>query len=243
MREVDVLGIQIKDYPLKEALRKSTTFFGNGTMDIILYVSAEVFVESGGNREKRDFLRAADLIIFGETEVLKAAGENTKERREEIKNQVFLLDFIKRVCRAKMPVLLISDSAKDLEDMEEYLQGIRENLVIADKFVYESGVTKPEALVNDINASAAEVVVSNLPFSASSAFLSEYGIMMNKDVWLAMLSSATPWKQKAHKNSFLERLFYQRVFKRRVQKYNTIIEESKENEEEESGDVIGKSDE
>jgi UDP-N-acetyl-D-mannosaminuronic acid transferase (WecB/TagA/CpsF family) len=233
LREVDVLGIQIKDYPLKEALHKSTTFFGNGTMDIILYVSAQVFVESGGNKEKRDFLRGADLIIFGEAEVLKAAGENTKERREEIKGQVFLTDFVKRVCRAKMPVLLLSDSEETLEEMENYLKGIRENLVIANKYTYVDGVTGPEALVNDINASAAEVVISNLPFSASSTLLSQYGMMMNKDVWLALLSTASPWKQKPHTNSFLERLFYKRVFKRRVMKYNTIVEEARETEAEE----------
>ena len=85
MKVIDVLGMHITDYPIKEAIKHALKYIGNGAMNTIFYVSSPVLLEAGENQQQREWLESMDMLLYGEPTVLDVLGENTRERKNEIK--------------------------------------------------------------------------------------------------------------------------------------------------------------
>ena len=94
MKVIDVLGMHITDYPLKEAIKLSLKFVSSGAMNTIFYVSSQVLLDAGDNPGQRERLQSMDLILYGEPTVLDVLGEKSRERKNEIKQDEFLREFI-----------------------------------------------------------------------------------------------------------------------------------------------------
>lgn len=237
MKVIDVLGMQITDYPLKEAIKLSLKYVGNGAMNTIFYVSSQVLLDAGENQQQKEWLESMDLILYGEPTVLDVLGENTRERKNEIKQDEFLHEFIKKISRAKQSVYLILDSDEKADSLKRYLQELHGSVNVVGKYIWDEETSTAEDLVNELNDISPDVIISKLPNSIQMRLICENRRMINSGVWVALLyERVINKKKKVTFGSKLDWMFYKRLFKRKVNKYE--IEKAETEAEEQLQDTI-----
>lgn len=228
MKVIDVLGMHITDYPLKEAIKLSLKFISGGAMNTIFYVSSQVLVDAGESQQQKEWLESMDMILYGEPTVLDVLGENSRERKSEIKQDTFLHEFIKKIARGKHTVYLILDSEDKAEQLENYLKELHGSVNVAGKYIWDEGQDSADDLVNELNDVSPDVIISKLPNIVQQQLICENRHMINASVWVALLYERVAKKQNITFGSKLGWLFYKRLFKRKVNQYEV---EKSENEE------------
>ncbi|MBQ7832998.1 MAG: WecB/TagA/CpsF family glycosyltransferase [Lachnospiraceae bacterium] len=221
MKVIDVLGMHITDYPIKEAIKHALKYIGNGAMNTIFYVSSPVLLEAGENPQQREWLESMDMLLYGEPTVLDVLGENTRERKNEIKQDAFLHEYIKKIARGKQRVYLILDSQEKADQLNEYLHDLHESVDVIGIYIWDEENSKAEDLVNELNDVSPDVIISKLPNLVQQKLICENRRMINASVWIALLHERVIKKKKVTFGSKLIRLFYMRLFKRKVNKYET----------------------
>ena len=221
MKVIDVLGMHITDYPIKEAIKHALKYIGNGAMNTIFYVSSPVLLEAGENQQQREWLESMDMLLYGEPTVLDVLGENTRERKNEIKQDAFLHEYIKKIARGKQRVYLILDSQEKADQLNEYLHDLHESVNVIGTYIWDGENSKAEDLVNELNDVSPDVIISKLPNLVQQKLICENRRMINASVWIALLHERVIKKKKVTFGSKLNRLFYMRLFKRKVNKYET----------------------
>ncbi|MBO5341692.1 MAG: WecB/TagA/CpsF family glycosyltransferase [Lachnospiraceae bacterium] len=221
MKVIDVLGMHITDYPIKEAIKHALKYIGNGAMNTIFYVSSPVLLEAGENPQQREWLESMDMLLYGEPTVLDVLGENTRERKNEIKQDAFLHEYIKKIARGKQRVYLILDSQEKADQLNEYLHDLHESVDVIGIYIWDEENSKAEDLVNELNDVSPDVIISKIPNLVQQKLICENRRMINASVWIALLHERVIKKKKVTFGSKLNRLFYMRLFKRKVNKYET----------------------
>lgn len=222
MKVIDVLGMQLIDYSLKEAIKLSLKFAGSGAMNTIFYVSSQVLLDAGENPQQKEWLQSMDLILYGEPTVLDVLGENTEERKKEIKQDDFLHEFIKKIARGKQRVYLILDSEEKAENLENYLYELHGSVKIIGRYIWNEESSTAEDLVNELNDNSPDVIISKLPNAVQQKIICENRRMINASVWVALLyERVINKKKKVTFGSKLDWMFYKRLFQRKVDKYET----------------------
>lgn len=222
MKVIDVLGMQLTDYSLKEAIKLSLKYTGNGAMNTIFYVSSQVLLDAGENPQQKEWLESMDLILYGEPTVLDVLGENTAERKKEIKHDEFLHEFIKKIARGKQSVYLILDSEEKAESLENYLHELHGSVNVIGKYIWNEESSQNEELVNELNDISPDVIISKLPNAVQQKLIYENRRMINANVWVALLyERVINKKKKVTFGSKLDWMFYKRLFKRKVTQYET----------------------
>ncbi len=233
MKVIDVLGMQITDYPLKEAIKLSLKYISSGAMNTIYYVSSQVLLDAGDHPQQKEWLESMDLILYGEPTVLDVLGEKTRERKNEIKQDMFLHEFIKKIARGKQSVYLIMDSEDKANGLEKYLQELHSSVNVIGKYIWDEETSKAEELVNELNDVSPDVIISKLPNAVQLKLICENRRMINASVWVALLyERIINKKKKVTFGSKLDWMFYKRLFKRKVNKYEIEKAESEKAENE-----------
>lgn len=228
MKVIDVLGMHITDYPLKEAIKLSLKFISGGAMNTIFYVSSQVLVDAGESRQQKEWLESMDMILYGEPTVLDVLGENSRERKNEIKQDAFLHEFIKKIARGKQTVYLIMDSEEKAEQLTNYLKELHGSVNVVGKYIFDGEQTTADELVNELNDVSPDVIISKLPNIVQQQLICENRHMINASVWVALLYERVAGKKNITFGPKLGWLFYKGLFKRKVNKYEI---EKNENEE------------
>lgn len=239
MKVIDVLGMHITDYPLKEAVKQSLKYIGNGAMNTIFYVSSQVLLEAGENPQQKEWLESMDMILCGEPTVLEVLGEKSRERKNEIKQDAFLHEFIKKIARGKQKVYLVTDKQEKANQLESYLLELHGSVSIIGKYIWqeEDGA---EELVNELNDVLPDVIISQLPHAVQEKLICENRRMINASVWVALLYERAVKKRRVTFGPALDWLFYKRLFQRKVDHYESEkaeFEKEETTEEAIAGDV------
>ena len=227
MKVIDVLGMQITDYSLKEAIKLSLKYVSGGAMNTIFYVSSQVLLDAGDNPQQKEWIQSMDLLLYGEPTVLDVLGEKSRERKNEIKQDEFLHEFVKKIARGKQSVYLILDSEEKAVTLEKYLTELHGSVQIIGKYIWDEATSKAEDLVNELNDVSPGVIISKLPNVVQQKLICENRRMINANVWVALLYERVINKKK--KVTFgpkLDWMFYKRLFKRKVNKYEITKAES-----------------
>ena len=227
MKVIDVLGMHITDYSIKEAIGLAMKYTSNGVMNTIFYVSSQVLLEAGEDAQQKEWLESMDMLLYGEPTVLDVLGENTRERKHEIRQDMFLHAFIKKIARAGLKVYLVSDTADKMDPLERYLYDLHSNVKIVGKYLWNEADEPVENLINELNDASPDVVISKLPYLTQERLICENRKLINVNLWIALLHERViDKKRKVQFGSKLDFMFYKRLFKRKVNKYETEKSES-----------------
>ena len=117
MKVIDVLGMHITDYPLKEAIKLSLKYIGNGAMNTIFYLSSQVLLDAGENAQQREWLESMDLLLYGEPTVLDVLKEKGLDvhiiRMYQYKEWTDIIDEIREselILSSSLHGLIVSDA-------------------------------------------------------------------------------------------------------------------------------------
>ena len=86
MKKLNVLGISLSDYTLREAMKLTVKYLNSGALNTVFYLSTQILVEALDHEEQREWIEKMDLNIIGEPDILRASNNNTWSRIHEIEN-------------------------------------------------------------------------------------------------------------------------------------------------------------
>ena len=224
MRHMQVLGVELKDYSVREAMRKVDFFLRDGRVATIAYIASLGLMKVESSPELREFLGQMDMTVAADADVLRAGGVHVRSRIKEIENDEFLKEFMKKLARGKKAVYLLSDTKGQLESLENNLRDYQPNLYIVGKFSMDELEQDEDYLINEMNGLTPNVLISNISSPLREQFFENHHMKMNVSIWLMLkdkMDFATEKRNPLHR---LRDRLGRALFHKKVEKYQSDIE-------------------
>lgn len=228
MKKINLLGISLTDYSLKESLKLSNQFMNNGALNTISVISTQMLVEAAESPQQKEWIESMDLTVFGETDILRAADNATRNRLREVENGEFLQEFFHRIARNRKTVYLLSDSEQQMTYLKEHMLELQPGLNIVGQYVLEDMNTGTDSFINEINDIVPAIIVSQFPYPLQEQLMYENRMKMNANVWIALPEQGAIQIRKGMRDSRILEWFYSKLFYRRVSRYVQNEQEQKD---------------
>ena len=101
IKKVDILGIQLDNYTVREAIMCVERYLSNNVLNTIESISLQMLIDSETNPVLKEVMSSLDLAIIGEKEIIQAAGLESMQRIRETEENDFYFEFFKRIERNK----------------------------------------------------------------------------------------------------------------------------------------------
>ncbi len=221
MKEINILGVAIKERSLKESLKLTETYLNNGALNTVLYVSSKLLLAAGKNPELKAWIEAMDLTVYAEADILRAANVVTSRRVREIENTSYMKEVVHKLHKGKKTVYLLTEKEEELLALEDYLKKLGPELQIAAENSLDAMGEDTDNLINHMNEVSANVIISMIPFPFQEKLMAENKSYINSEVWIALLRPDESYAKEEHMNVF-QKIFqkvYFFLFRKRVGKY------------------------
>lgn len=183
IKKIDIMGVQLDNYTVREAIRQVETYLESGVLNTIESISMQMLMDSEQDTVQRQVITSLDLAIIGEKEIMQAAGIGTMQRMNETEENDFFFEFFKRMERNKKNLFLLGENEQAIEELKDMLQTEYPKLVIVGEYALENCVGDQDAVINDMNALTPDVIVSVLPSPMQEHFFWEHKDKMNASIW------------------------------------------------------------
>lgn len=228
MRKIQVLGITLVDYSLKESMRKVEDYLKERKTKMITYVTIKGVMTANENETVRAFLEKMDMTIAADTDILQAADAASRNRVREVAGNEFMEEFLKKLVRNRKSVCLLTETNAQLLLLKEYVRSYQENLNIAGGFALEKLQTDEDFLINEINIKEPNVLISLLSDVKRIEFLDVSQMKINVNIWLMLKEEMPLFNKQRSIIQKLYRSFMKKAFLQRVNKYNNGTGENKD---------------
>lgn len=219
MQKINLPGMNLTDYSLRESISITDRFLGSGSLNTVLFISAKILVGAGTFAEWKTWIGDADLIIWSDPEIVRQAGIRAKDRIHEVENQEYIKAVLKRLGKGKKPLYLLAESEEELEKLEADLKLLREDLTFAGRGVISGIQEEWDDEANRINAISPVAIISRIQFERQGKLMDRMKKILNADIWLALDYQMVPGGRKV---PFLKKLlskWYHHLFQRQMTEY------------------------
>lgn len=219
MKTINVLGITLKNYSLRESLKETDKYLKDGVLNTVLYVSKKQLMRAEGDTQWKAWLEGADLTVCADSDILSMNEPISGNRRKEIEEHEYLYEFLKKIVRSRRKVFLLADTETHMDMLREGLLDKQGALEIAGEAVLKETEEDEGSLINEINDVAPGAVIAQLPFDAFCHFIERNRMLVNADMMLELPEEGIT-ETKSQGVFRLVRYAYQKSFRHKVKKYN-----------------------
>ena len=230
MKELQVFGMNLADYSVKEALRKVDEFLIDAKVNTISFLSMDVLMATMDDEDLKTYLSSMDLTVPISSEILSAAGIAGRSRLKEVEEGKFYKELMRKVSNEKRSAFLLSEKEETIETFGSYLKESAPGIEIVGSFAYENLSGDPDAIVNEINSTFPDIVFSRLSSPKQEKFIYENSSKLNAKLWVALKEDFAV-KEPSVGNSFyqLRNRIKTRIFKNRLNKFKNDDNNNGEN--------------
>ncbi len=216
---MQVLGVELQDYTVREAMRKAEVFLHDQKLNTIAYITTRGLMAAEDSPELKAFLSNIDLTVAADSDILHAAGIENRNRIKEVENDEFMEEFLKKLVRGKRSVYLLTGTKEQLVALEECLKSYQQSLRIVGKFSLDELEKEEDWLINEMNAQMTEVVISNISSPQRESFFENNHMKMNARIWLMLKDKVVHATRKKSVLWRLPDMVSKKLFRRKVVKY------------------------
>lgn len=218
-KKVQVLGIQLDNYTVREMMLLLEEYITTEGLNLVEVVSPDLLMLASKNAEVKAMIEETDLQIIGHPVILEVVKESYEQQSNEIQKCELEKQFLQSLIRKKKTVYWIGASESALQGFQEYIEENYPDLNIVGYFAGTIGEVNADAVMNDINNTAADVILLNLPSPQQEQFVMENRNRFNARLCICMGTSLESRYPSRSRVSKLKALIDQTVFKRKVIKY------------------------
>lgn len=224
IKKINILGICLDNQTVREAIRQMETYLSNDVLNTIEHVSVKMLLEAENDPVLREAFSSMDLTVIEEKEIIQAAGAATMQRVQETKENDFANEFFKRIERNKKSVFVLGETEEKVAQVREDLKREFPKLLFAGEYALERCVGDFDGVINDINVTSPDVIVSVLPSPQQEYFLMEHKDKMSANIWYGAGAFGV-YRKKHHgiKNFLRGRMEWERL-KNSVHKYEKNLQ-------------------
>lgn len=224
--KITIFDVEIACIRAKAAMMQAIEFLKDDSIHTIELVSMESLMKEQENMQWKQEISAQTLVLPGSVEILEAAGVQDARLLRETDDKLFLRMFLKYLQKNHHKLYLLAAGKEELATAEEalgrYNQGIR---VVGDAVInLEEGeltdADRIHEIVNAINGSEADCVLSVLPSPAQEHFIEQNRALLDTKVWFGCGAVLMRSFDDRKIISRLKRLLVKKLFRYRVEKQN-----------------------
>lgn len=221
IKKIEILGISIDNYTVKEAMLCVENFLNSTGMNTIASISMEMLVRAKHDEVLRECIQKLDLAIVNEKEILQAAKVVSAQRLKETAEKKFFKEFMKRIIRNGQTVYLFGSSRKQIEQLRRFLEeNDCEKMKIIGSSVMEECKGDYDGLINDINIEAPDVILSVLPTPQQEYFLMENKAKINAQIWYGLGADYDKMSGISRIGGWIKKLQHKTMLHRMLSKYH-----------------------
>lgn len=220
LKKIDILGIEVDNYTVREAMMQVENYLDNTVMNTIETIDMKMLELAGRDETVRACIEQLDLAVIGEKEILIAADVHSSQRISETINHDFFREFIKRIIRNHKRVFLLAETIAQEEQLEHFLVGKYEQIEVAGHCAIEEKSNDFESVVNEINSASADVIFSILPSPLQEQFLTENKSKLDAKIWYGLSSDYAPHSRISRISQIAGRLIHKKKLQSKLHKYN-----------------------
>ena len=230
MKRMQVLGIELKDYTVREAMRMVDEFLRDAKVNTVSFLSMEDLMNAGEDEDLKNRLSAIDLMIPTSAQILQAAGIAGRGRLSEVEEGKFYHELLKKISNEKRTAFILTGKEDAIEPFAQYLQEAAPGLKIVGTYAFETLTGDPDVIVNEINSTFPDLVLSKLTEPEQESFVYEHNTKLNAKLWVALKDEVTKARfGQAKKGGKLRELIRSKLFLRRVSRFTNEQENKGEN--------------
>ena len=198
-KKINVLGVELDNYQVDEAMEMVGEYMQNDLLNTIGIVTMQMLLLADEDEQWKTYLKDLDMSIIGETEILTAAGiEEDGTLYEEVEANEFIARLFWYLIQIGSRIFVLGETEDEVESLEKYLQETYPGIQVAGGAVVESldeaGV---DSLLNEINNRS----------------------KISAKIWLSLGEHPTVQNEAGIKISWWGKLLKKNTFKRMVTKY------------------------
>lgn len=225
--KINVLGVELDNYPVDEALEIVSDYMQNDRLNTIGIVTMQMLMLAGEDEQWKAYLQDLDMSIIGETEILTAAGiEKDGTLYEEIETNEFIARLFWYLIQNQSRVFVLGEMEDEVRSLEKYLIETYPGIQVAGGAVVETldeaGV---DSLLNEINSETADVIVSGLKGTRQDKFVMDNRSKISAKIWFSLGEHPTVQNEAGIKSSWWGNLLKKNTFKRMVTRYKNEKEQ------------------
>lgn len=189
MKKIEIMGVEIDNYSVRESLLLADAYLNNNVMNTIEYVTMEAINKASKDSHYKEQLEKIDLLLPGEKEMLDVYGMKDSQRKKEIGDNLFFVEFLRKVARLGKRVYIIGDKENSVSMLRDFLRTYYEDLLVVGSIALEQNNGEIANVINGINAEASDVILSVLPSPLQENFLEEQNDKLCAKVWFGFGTS------------------------------------------------------
>lgn len=224
---MQVLGVELQDYTVREAMRKTDYFLRDSKVSTIAYVTTRGLMAAEESPELKTFLSNIDLTVAADSDILHAAGVENRNRIKEIENDEFMKEFLKKLVRGKRKVYLLTGTGEQLQELESCLKSYQQGLRIVGRFSLDVLEREEDWLINEMNGQMPDVVISNISSPQRESFFENNHMKMNARIWLMLKDKVVHTTGRKDVLWRVGDLLSKKLFRRKVVQYQNQEQEEK----------------
>ncbi|MCR5655536.1 MAG: hypothetical protein K6G07_07870 [Lachnospiraceae bacterium] len=228
MRKINVLGIPLEDYTIRESMKNIDGFYRDGKLGTIGIITMKGLIRAQDDEDIKSWMSSLDMTIPADVDILHAGGIEARNRERDVESCAFLREFLKKLVRQKKKVYLLSETRESVNQLEASLRVYEPGIAVVAKSALDEIEQDHEFLVNDINVKMPGALISNLNSPLRERFRAENYMKLNAGIWLMLRPD---WDAAKQNNGIFKRLnerFVKRWFRLRVNNYKDEGAEEKE---------------
>lgn len=226
-KKMDLAGVRIDDYSVREAMRKIEIFLNNECMNTVETITMKTIVAAGKDELVRECLEKMDLVMAADKEILELAGILQQERIREIEEKEFFYEFMKRALRNHQNFFLLSQTDGEMEELVEFLSQLYgDRIQICGQYAFENCQGDEADIVNEINSVSPKIILSILPTPEQEHFLHRHQGMFNAKIWYGISEEYDVMESNKGLKSWLKKKRYGYQLRQKVQSHENPEEEN-----------------
>lgn len=216
--KIEVLGIRMDCLTAKEAMLQAMRFMEDDPVDTIEIITMDSLMN---NQEDETWISRAKefkLILPGEVEILEAAEIHDRVKLKETENRIFLKMFMKYLQKNQKRIYLLADTEEELIRAENAIRHYNRGIRISGHACLDPADNREEEVVNDINGTETDCVLSVLSSPYQESFISRNKTLLNTKLWFgcgSMLSRSYDDRKVLQQ---IRHFFRKTMFRRQVEK-------------------------
>lgn len=228
IKKIDILGMQLDDYTVREAIHRVEAFSDDNLPKAIENISMEMLMEAEHDSVLKEVISSLDLAVVGEKEILEIAGVKTMQRMKETEGNDFFFEFMKRIERNRKHIFLLGETEEKNTKIKQQLLEEYPKLLLEGEYALENCVGDLEAVINDLNAATPDIILSVLPTPKQEHFFGEHKDKISAKIWYGIGENGIG-KKSGMKKRF-KSLLHRGRLKNSMEKYEKKMENDRPGE-------------
>ena len=183
IKTIDFAGIVLDNYSVRETIMNVEKNMSDQGFHTIEEVNMDTLMQAETDEVIKEALQIVEHTVIAEAGILDAVGAGSYQRRHEIEHHDFFYELMKRIERNHKTMFVIGDSMERVEQMCELISDRYPKCAIVGMEALDECTGATDAVVNEMNAVAPDVILSIIPSPQQEHFLMENREKISAELW------------------------------------------------------------